>query len=148
MSFTAIAIIIARLYILTAPTANCSWYGKEFHGGITTSGLTYNMYEWTCASTEIPMGSILWCYSEDTNIWCYVRITDGGPYAVDSEGNPIYPLKKHPTRQLDLAALPFFFLSGGRLWQGTQHIRYRVIDRDITGMPYPGSREVEILNTW
>ena len=139
MNLTIIAMIIARLYISTAPIANCSWYGGGFHGGPTTSGLTYNQYEWTCASPGIPMGTLLWCYSEETMIWGIVRVTDGGPYKVDAKGNPIYPLKPHPTRQLDLSAITFFFFSGGRLWEGTQHIRYRVIGRDITGMPYPGT---------
>lgn len=147
-----IAVIIFKLYVGTAPEANCSWYGGGFHGGPTTSGLTYSKYEWTCASAVLPMGSLLWCYSEETRLWCIVRVTDGGPYAVDAKGNPIYPLRKHPTRQLDLSTLTFFFLSGGDLDRGLQHIRYRVIGRDVTGMPYPGPNsgtcDRELFERW
>lgn len=152
MSFTAIAIIIARLYIATAPTANCSWYGDYFHLGPTTSGLVYNQWAFTCASPRLPMGTLLWCYSEETRLWCILKVTDGGPYAVDAKGNAIFPLNPHPTRQLDLSTLAFFFLSGGDLDRGTQHIRCRIIGRDVTGMRYPGRKtwthERELLNRW
>lgn len=152
MNFVTISLIIAKIFIATAPTANCSWYGGGFHGGPTTSGLTYNKYEWTCASAVLPMGTLLWCYSEETRLFCILRVTDGGPYAVDAKGNAIFPLEPHPYRQLDLAAVPFFFLSGGDLDRGLQHIRYLVIGRDITGMPYPGPNEMtcdrELLEGW
>jgi rare lipoprotein A (peptidoglycan hydrolase) len=147
-----IAIIIFRIFVVSAPEANCSWYAGSFCGGPTTSGLVYNQYEWTCASAVLPMGTLLWCYSEETGIWCILRVTDGGPYAVDAKGNAIFPLNPHPTRQLDLSTLAFFFLSGGDLDRGIQRIRYQVIGRDVTGMPYPGRKtwtyERELLNRW
>ena len=146
MSFTTIAIIIARLYVLTAPTANCSWFGGplenpepgNFHLGETASGQIFNKYTWTCASPYMSLGTLLWCYSEETGIWLIIKVVDRGPYKVDAKGNAIFPLEPHPTRQLDLSTLSFFVLSGGDLDRGLQHIRYRVIGRDVTGMPYPG----------
>ena len=156
---TTIAIIIFRIFVATAPEANCSWYGGpledpspgNFHLGETTSGLIFNKYEWTCASAVLPMGSLLWCYNEETGICCFLRVTDGGPYAVDIKGNAKFPLEPHPYRQLDLGTLPFFFLSGGDLDRGVMTIRYRVVGRNITGMPYPGpgqDNKREMIEGW
>jgi len=146
MGYTTIAIIIFRIFVITAPDANCSWFGGPledpskgcFHLGETASGQIFNKYTWTCASPYMPLGTLLWVYSEETGIYLVIKVVDRGPYKVDAKGNAIFPLEPHPTRQLDLSTLAFFWLSGGDLDRGIQHIRYRVVGRNITDMPYPG----------
>ena len=147
-----IAIIIFRIFMTTAPEANCSWFGDYFHGKGTASGMIFDELTWTCASPHLPLGTLLWCYSEKTGLWFVLRVVDRGPYKVDAKGNAIFPLEPHPTRQLDLSKLAFFALSGGDLDRGTMRIRYRIIGRDVTGMRYPGRKtwthERELLDRW
>jgi rare lipoprotein A len=56
-----------------------SWYGKYFHGKKTASGETYNMFQFTAAHQELPLGT----YVKVTNLrnqrWVVVRVNDRGP---------------------------------------------------------------------
>ena len=57
-----------------------SWYGKKFHGQMTSSGERYDMYKMTAAHTTLPIPS----YARVTNLKngrsVIVRINDRGPF--------------------------------------------------------------------
>ena len=57
-----------------------SWYGKKFHGKLTSTREIYNMYELTAAHKSLPIP----CYVEVTNLinkkTIIVRVNDRGPF--------------------------------------------------------------------
>jgi rare lipoprotein A len=57
-----------------------SWYGKQFHGRATASGEDFNMFEFTAAHRQLPLGT----YVKVTNLrngkWIVVRVNDRGPF--------------------------------------------------------------------
>lgn len=56
-----------------------SWYGKYFHGKKTASGETYNMFQFTAAHQELPLGSIVKVTNLRNGKWVVVRVNDRGP---------------------------------------------------------------------
>ena len=60
-----------------------SWYGKKFHGRLTSNGETYDMYAMTAAHKTLPLPA----YAEVTNLEngkrVTVRINDRGPFVKD-----------------------------------------------------------------
>ncbi|MCD4818930.1 MAG: septal ring lytic transglycosylase RlpA family protein [Candidatus Cloacimonetes bacterium] len=68
---------------------NTSYYGKEFHGRLTSSGEKYDMYDFTCAHKKFPFGTKLLVTDEETGKSVTVRVNDRGPFK--------------PNRQLDLS---------------------------------------------
>ncbi|MEJ5166038.1 MAG: septal ring lytic transglycosylase RlpA family protein [Thermoanaerobaculia bacterium] len=57
-----------------------SWYGEEYHGEKTSSGETFNMYDFTAAHRTLPFGTFVYVYSYDTGKTIKVRINDRGPF--------------------------------------------------------------------
>jgi rare lipoprotein A len=57
-----------------------SWYGKYFHGRTTANGETYDMFQFTAAHRELPMGTWLKVTNLRTGKWIIVRVNDRGPY--------------------------------------------------------------------
>lgn len=57
-----------------------SWYGKDFHGGPTASGLRYDMYTFTAAHRSLPLGTVVKVTDTSNNKDVMVCITDRGPY--------------------------------------------------------------------
>lgn len=64
-------------------TGNASWYGRKFHGRLTSSGEPFDMYELTAAHKTLPIPS----YARVTNLnngrSTVVRINDRGPFHDD-----------------------------------------------------------------
>ena len=58
---------------------NASWYGKSFHGKPTTSGEPYNMFEFTAAHMQLPLGTYVKFTNLKNNLWVIVRVNDRGP---------------------------------------------------------------------
>jgi rare lipoprotein A len=60
-----------------------SWYGRKFHGKLTSSGERYDMYAMTAAHTILPIPS----YARVTNLAngrsIIVRVNDRGPFHAD-----------------------------------------------------------------
>ncbi len=58
-----------------------SWYGRKFHGQLTSSREPYNMFAMTAASPVLPIP----CYARVTNLEngrsVIVRVNDRGPFA-------------------------------------------------------------------
>ena len=61
--------------VLTGPA---SWYGPGFDGRPTASGAIYDQEGWTCASKELPLGTILLVSENGRQVLLVVN--DRGPY--------------------------------------------------------------------
>jgi rare lipoprotein A len=60
-----------------------SWYGKRFHGGLTSSGERYDMYAMTAAHPTLPVPSYARVTSVASGRSVVVRINDRGPFHAD-----------------------------------------------------------------
>ncbi|MGE0407276.1 MAG: septal ring lytic transglycosylase RlpA family protein [Candidatus Korobacteraceae bacterium] len=56
-----------------------SWYGKFFHGKATASGEPYDMFLFTAAHRELPLGSLVKVTNLRNGSNVVVRINDRGP---------------------------------------------------------------------
>jgi len=56
-----------------------SWYGKKFHGKTTASGEVYDMFQFTAAHRELPLGTWLKVTNLHNGRWIIVRVNDRGP---------------------------------------------------------------------
>lgn len=57
-----------------------SWYGKFFHGRLTSSREIYNMFDLTCAHRKWSFGTLLMVENTLNGKSTIVRINDRGPY--------------------------------------------------------------------
>lgn len=62
-----------------------SWYGSKFHGHRTSSGETYDMYQFTAAHRSLPLPTFARVTNLDNNKSVIVRINDRGPFHDDRE---------------------------------------------------------------
>jgi rare lipoprotein A len=60
-----------------------SWYGKKFHGHLTTSGEIYDMYAMTAAHPTLPIPSYARVTNTANKKSVIVRINDRGPFLHD-----------------------------------------------------------------
>lgn len=58
-----------------------SWYGKDFHGGKTASGVPYDMYSYTAAHRTLPLGTVVKVTDEKTGRSVMVCINNRGPFS-------------------------------------------------------------------
>ncbi|PSH04512.1 MAG: septal ring lytic transglycosylase RlpA family lipoprotein [Acidobacteria bacterium] len=56
-----------------------SWYGGLFHGKSTASGEDYNMYKFTAAHRELPLGTFVKVTNLKNKKSVVVRVNDRGP---------------------------------------------------------------------
>ncbi|KII80438.1 septal ring lytic transglycosylase RlpA family protein [Vibrio renipiscarius] len=66
-----------------------SWYGKKFHGHLTSIGEVYDMYSMSAAHKELPLPSYVKVTNTDNGKSTIVRVNDRGPF--------------HPGRIIDLS---------------------------------------------
>ncbi|HEY5645570.1 MAG TPA: septal ring lytic transglycosylase RlpA family protein [Pseudomonadales bacterium] len=93
-------------------TGNASWYGRKFHGRLTSSGEPFNMYELTAAHRTLPIPTYARVTNLDNGRTTIVRINDRGPF--------------HDNRIIDLsyaAAVKLGFAAGG-----TARVRVQVLE--------------------
>ncbi|TAM06468.1 MAG: septal ring lytic transglycosylase RlpA family protein, partial [Pusillimonas sp.] len=57
-----------------------SWYGRQFHGGKTSDGETYDMYAMTAAHPTLPIPSYARVTNTDNGKSVVVRVNDRGPF--------------------------------------------------------------------
>jgi rare lipoprotein A len=55
-----------------------SWYGPGFDGRANASGAIYDMEGWTCASRDLPLGTLLVVSRNDKHL--LLLVNDRGPY--------------------------------------------------------------------
>jgi rare lipoprotein A (peptidoglycan hydrolase) len=80
-------------------TGTASWYGREFHGRNTASGIRYNMYGLTAAHKTLPLGTKVLVTNLENGKQVVVIITDRGP----AGGDRIIDLSYGAARQLGMA---------------------------------------------
>jgi rare lipoprotein A len=59
---------------------HASWYGPNFHGKKTASGVIFNQSEMTAAHRKLPLGSKVRVTNLENEKTVEVRINDRGPY--------------------------------------------------------------------
>ncbi|HEU0196395.1 MAG TPA: septal ring lytic transglycosylase RlpA family protein [Nevskiaceae bacterium] len=70
-------------------TGYASWYGEKFQGKPTASGVPYDMYGMTAASTVLPLASLVRVTNLGNGKSVIVQVNDRGPF--------------HPGRIIDLS---------------------------------------------
>ncbi|WP_286233147.1 septal ring lytic transglycosylase RlpA family protein [Thalassotalea sediminis] len=60
-----------------------SWYGKKFHGHLTSNGEIYNMYGMSAAHKNLPLPSYVKVTNTANNKSVIVRVNDRGPFHQD-----------------------------------------------------------------
>ena len=56
-----------------------SWYGKSFHGKTTASGEPYDMFQFTAAHRQLPLGTLVKVTNLGNGRSVVVRVNDRGP---------------------------------------------------------------------
>ncbi|MBT8087811.1 MAG: septal ring lytic transglycosylase RlpA family protein [Gammaproteobacteria bacterium] len=57
-----------------------SWYGKKFHGNLTSNRETYDMYEMTAAHKSLPLPTYVRVRNLQNDKSVIVRVNDRGPF--------------------------------------------------------------------
>ena len=57
-----------------------SWYGKKFHGRMTSSQEPYDMYAMTAAHKSLPLPTYVQVRNLKNNKTVVVRVNDRGPF--------------------------------------------------------------------
>ena len=57
-----------------------SWYGRKFHGHLTSNGETYNMYELSAAHRSLPLPTYVRVTNLENDRSTIVRVNDRGPF--------------------------------------------------------------------
>ena len=89
-----------------------SWYGKQFHGRSTASGEPYDMFQFTAAHRQLPLGTWVRVTNLRNGRSITVRVNDRGPYV----GNRIIDLSYGAAQILELRA------------RGTEKVRLDVVN--------------------
>src|SRR5690606_25673752 len=66
-----------------------SWYGRKFHGHLTSNGEVYDMFQLSAAHTRLPIPSYVRVTNLDNGKSLIARVNDRGPF--------------HPGRVVDLS---------------------------------------------
>jgi rare lipoprotein A len=93
-------------------TGNASWYGRKFHGRLTSSGEPFDMYELTAAHRSLPIPSYVRVTNLENGRTTVVRVNDRGPF--------------HDNRIIDLsyaAAVKLGFAA-----RGTARVRVEILE--------------------
>ncbi|WP_047044996.1 septal ring lytic transglycosylase RlpA family protein [Vibrio mexicanus] len=61
-------------------SGKASWYGKKFHGHLTSNGEIYDMYSMTAAHKTLPIPSYVKVTNKDNGKTTVVRVNDRGPF--------------------------------------------------------------------
>lgn len=89
-----------------------SWYGKKFHGRLTSNGEQYDMYKMTAAHKHLPLPSYVYVTNLENKKRIIVRVNDRGPF--------------HSGRVIDLSYAAATKL--GILGKGTAKVEVEAID--------------------
>ncbi|MBD1555831.1 septal ring lytic transglycosylase RlpA family protein [Vibrio sp. S9_S30] len=97
-----------------------SWYGKKFHGHLTSNGEVYDMYSMSAAHKTLPLPSYVKVLNKDNGKTAVVRINDRGPF--------------HEGRIIDLSYAAAYKL--GIVQTGTANVKieYISVSRENTSL--------------
>ncbi len=88
-----------------------SWYGRDFHGKLTSNGEVYNMNSLTAAHKTLPFNSLVQVTHRESGKSVIVRINDRGPFV----GERVIDLSYQAAQELGMAE------------QGTAPVKLRVL---------------------
>ncbi|WP_371188983.1 septal ring lytic transglycosylase RlpA family protein [Thalassotalea maritima] len=94
-------------------TGIASWYGKKFHGHLTSNGEIYDMYGFSAAHKSLPLPTYAQVTNLANNRKIIVRVNDRGPF--------------HQDRLIDLSYSAAYKL--GMLDKGTARVKVEAITR-------------------
>jgi rare lipoprotein A len=102
-----------------------SWYGKKFHGHLTSNGEVYDMYAMSAAHKNLPLPTYAQITNLSNNKSVIVRINDRGPF--------------HQSRVIDLSYSAAYKLD--MLKTGTAPVSIKAINHfDTSATPAPDQR--------
>lgn len=97
-----------------------SWYGSDFHGKKTSSGVPYDMYDMTAAHKALPIPTYVRVTHLENGRSVIVKVNDRGPFVGDRIIDLSYAaatqlgMVKKGTAQVEVVALaPYQYLAGG-----------------------------------
>ena len=112
-------------------TGTASWYGKKFHGHLTSNGEIYDMYTMSAAHKNLPLPTYLKVTNTANNKSVIVRVNDRGPFhqsrIIDLSYSAAYKLDmlKTGTAQVSITAITNFDKKTNQM-----SIQQKVIDND------------------
>lgn len=92
-------------------TGMASWYGRKFHGHLTSNGEVYDMFQLSAAHTTLPIPSYIRVTNLDNGRSVIARVNDRGPF--------------HPGRVVDMSYAGAVLLGYART--GTARVRVEAI---------------------
>ena len=99
-------------------TGRASWYGKQFDGRATASGEPYDMFQFTAAHRQLPLGTWVKVTNLRNGKWVIVRINDRGPVPESR----IIDLSYGAAQILDLRA------------RGVERVRLDIVTPEVVAM--------------
>lgn len=102
-------------------TGTASWYGKKFHGHLTSNGEIYDMYAMSAAHKNLPLPTYLKVTNTANNKSVIVRVNDRGPFhqsrIIDLSYSAAYKLDmlKTGTAQVKITAITNFDEKTGKV---------------------------------
>lgn len=60
-----------------------SWYGRKFHGRLTSNGEIFDMYSMTAAHKHLPIPTYVEVTNLDNGLYAILRVNDRGPFHGD-----------------------------------------------------------------
>jgi rare lipoprotein A len=107
-----------------------SWYGAKFQGKTTASGEPYDMYQFTAAHREAPLGSWLKVTNLRTGKWLIVKVNDRGPWV----GNRIVDLSASAADMLGIKG------------RGVERVKLEVVEPAVVATTASWSMGLEPLD--
>ena len=89
-----------------------SWYGRKFHGRLTSSGEQFDMFKFTGAHKTMPIPAWIRVTNLENNLSLIIRINDRGPF----KENRVLDLSWAAAKRLKFAD------------KGTTKVRYEVLE--------------------
>jgi rare lipoprotein A len=108
-------------------TGMASWYGRKFHGHLTSNGEVYDMFQLSAAHTTLPIPSYIRVTNLDNGKSIIARVNDRGPF--------------HPGRIVDMSYAGAVML--GYADRGTARVRVEAIVPDTAP---PSSTAVQAIS--
>ncbi|MES2624879.1 MAG: septal ring lytic transglycosylase RlpA family protein [Pseudomonadota bacterium] len=104
-------------------TGTASWYGRKFHGHLTSNGEVYDMFQLSAAHTTLPIPSYIRVTNLDNGKSIIARVNDRGPF--------------HTGRVVDLSYAGAVML--GYAGQGTARVKVEAVlpGEEISSAPQP-----------
>ncbi|WP_033081694.1 septal ring lytic transglycosylase RlpA family protein [Colwellia psychrerythraea] len=102
-------------------TGTASWYGKKFHGHLTSNGEIYDMYAMSAAHKNLPLPTYLKVTNTANDKSVIVRVNDRGPFhqsrIIDLSYSAAYKLDmlKTGTAEVKITAITDFDKKTGKV---------------------------------